>query len=88
MPLTKGLLDVLISHPCSHCGHKHEKEGRWFQTIGHYRCPSCGHSVRITYDDKVRLFDTNAHRAIVEPHPTSRSPVWGKRAGSGAVPRK
>ena len=31
MPLTSGLLDVLLSHPCPHCGHKHEKKGSWFQ---------------------------------------------------------
>ena len=64
MPLTKGLLDVILSHPCPHCGHKHEKKGHWFQTIGHYTCPACDRSVRITYDDKVHLFETNAHRAI------------------------
>jgi transposase-like protein len=77
MPLTKGLLDVLLSHPCPHCGHKQEKKGSWFQTIGHYRCPSCGHSVQITYEDKVGLFEANAHRALELPHPTSRSPVRG-----------
>ena len=32
MPLTKGLLDVLLSHPCPDCGHKHEKKGSWFKT--------------------------------------------------------
>jgi predicted RNA-binding Zn-ribbon protein involved in translation (DUF1610 family) len=64
MPLTKGLLDVLLSYPCPGCGHNQEKKGSWFKTIGHYPCPSCGHSVRITYDDKVRLFEASAHRAI------------------------
>jgi predicted RNA-binding Zn-ribbon protein involved in translation (DUF1610 family) len=64
MPLTKGLLDVLLSHPCPHCGHKQEKKGSWFKTIGHYTCPSCGHSVQLGYDAKIRLFEANAHRAI------------------------
>ena len=64
MPLTKGLLDVLLSHPCPHCGHKQEKKGSWFKTICHYTCPSCGHSVQMGYDEKIRLFDANAHRAI------------------------
>jgi len=31
--LTKGLLHVLLSHPCPRCGHKHEKKGSWFRTI-------------------------------------------------------
>ena len=65
MPLTKGLLNVLLSHPCPHCGHKHEKNGSWFQTMAHYSCSSCRNSVQMTYDDKVRLFETNAHRVIV-----------------------
>ena len=62
MPLTKGLLHVFLSHPCPHCGHKHEKMGAWFQTISHYDCLSCGQSVRMTYEDKVRLFEMNVHR--------------------------
>jgi transposase-like protein len=64
MPLTKGLLHVLLSHPCPDCGHKHEKKGSWFKTISHYNCPVCGNSVQMGYADKVRLFDANAHRAI------------------------
>ena len=64
MPLTKGLLDVLLSHPCPDCGHKHEKKGSWFKTITHYTCSSCGHSVRMGYDVKARLFEANANRSI------------------------
>ena len=64
MPLTSGLLDVLLSHPCPRCGHKQEKKGSWFKTISHYTCPSCGHSVQMGYDEQIRLFDANAHRAI------------------------
>ena len=62
MSLPKGLLHVFLSHPCPHCGHKHEKIGAWFQAINHYDCPSCGQSVRMTYEDKVRLFEINVHR--------------------------
>jgi ribosomal protein S27AE len=64
MPLTSGLLDVLLSHPCPRCGHRQEKKGSWFQTVGHYTCPTCGHSVRMAYDDKLRLFEAHAHWAI------------------------
>jgi DNA-directed RNA polymerase subunit RPC12/RpoP len=67
MPLTKGLLDVLLSYPCPHCGHKQEKKGSWFQTVGHYACWSCGQIVRMRYDDKLRLFEANAHRAADRP---------------------
>jgi hypothetical protein len=41
-----------------------EKKGSWFKTISHYTCPSCGHSVQMGYDEKIRLFEANAHRAI------------------------
>jgi transposase-like protein len=64
MPLTKGLLAVLLSHPCPRCGHSQEEKGSWFKTISHYTCSSCGHSVQMGYDAKVGLFEANAHRAI------------------------
>ncbi len=64
MLLTKSLLDVLLSYPCPHCAPSNKKKESWFQTIGHYTCPNCDRSVRITYDDKVRLFVANADRAI------------------------
>jgi len=62
MPLNRDLFQVLLSHPCPRCGHKQVKKGSWFKTISHYTCPSCGHSVEIGYDEKVRLFEANAHR--------------------------
>ena len=66
MPLTRGLLHVFLSHSCPHCDHKQEKMGRWFQSVrSSYSCPSCGQSVRMTYEDKVRLFETNVHRVVL-----------------------
>ena len=65
MPLTKGLLHVFLSHSCPHCGHKLKKMGAWFQTISRYDCSSCGQSVRMTYEDKVRLFETNVQRVVL-----------------------
>jgi hypothetical protein len=41
-----------------------KRKGSWFKTISHYTCPSCGHSVQMGYDEKIRLFEANAHRAI------------------------
>lgn len=66
MPLAKGLLGVLLSHPCPNCGHKQERKGSWFQTVRRYRCSSCNYEVPVTYETKVRLFEANAHRAIQE----------------------
>jgi hypothetical protein len=38
--------------------------GRAFKTVRHYLCGSCGEKVPMTYYDKLRLFEENAHRAI------------------------
>jgi len=64
MPLTAGLLGVLLPHTCPRCGHANERMGRAFKTVKHYLCGSCGEKVPMTYYDKLRLFEENAHRAI------------------------
>ena len=35
------LMNVLLSHPCPHCGHNHTKTRRWFSVIGNYQCAFC-----------------------------------------------
>jgi len=60
MPLSPALLNVLLTHPCPHCGHELQKRGSWFQTIAHYRCESCQRDVHIGYDGKLALFEKYA----------------------------
>jgi transposase-like protein len=62
MPLSTGLLGVLLAHACPHCGQPNERTGAAFKTLAHYVCGSCGQKVLMTYYDKIRLFEANADR--------------------------
>jgi hypothetical protein len=64
MPLSSVLAQVLLTHPCPHCGHKLEKKGSWFQAIARYQCEACFGPVRLTQDAKIKLFD--AYACLVE----------------------
>jgi hypothetical protein len=57
MPLSIALLDIPLTRPCPHCGHKLEKPGNWFSSIAHYRCPMCRQELRMTYEAKLALFE-------------------------------
>jgi hypothetical protein len=55
MPLPQ-LPDASFSHRCPHCGTARVNTGQWFRAIGGYKCEGCGNAVRVTYEDKVKLF--------------------------------
>jgi transposase-like protein len=57
MPLPVHLANVVLAHPCPHCGNLFQKTGGWFQNIGRYTCEVCKQAVRMTYSDKLALFD-------------------------------
>jgi DNA-directed RNA polymerase subunit RPC12/RpoP len=61
MSLDGKLMNVLLSHPCPHCGNNRIMHGRWFAVIGNYRCARCTQQVRMTYPAKVALFEGHAH---------------------------
>jgi hypothetical protein len=89
MPLSRALANVFLTYPCPHCGHKLEKPGAWFQSIGQYRCNACRRDVRIRYNDKAKLFD--AHIRLADNQRASTE--WGqtgKKTGdpgaAGAAP--
>jgi hypothetical protein len=46
---------------CPHCGHALVRKGAWFQTVRGFKCGGCWRMLRLTYDDKVALFDKHAH---------------------------
>jgi hypothetical protein len=60
LPLSNKLADVMLAHPCARCGHLLRRLGSWFMTAANYRCENCGAANRITYPQKVRLFEANA----------------------------
>ena len=57
MPLSNALLDIPLTRPCPHCGHKLEKTGNWFSSIAHYKCAKCRQELRMTYEAKLALFE-------------------------------
>ncbi|SEF12650.1 hypothetical protein SAMN05444161_8804 [Rhizobiales bacterium GAS191] len=63
MPLSRYLRDVLLTFFCPQCGHTLKKRGSWFMAGHHFKCEGCQREVRLTYDDKARLFARHAHLA-------------------------
>jgi predicted RNA-binding Zn-ribbon protein involved in translation (DUF1610 family) len=70
MALSEKLLDVVLTHPCPHCGHKLKQRGSWFQVRRQqYECPSCHHMVPMGYSDKVALFKKYDRREAIGQFP-------------------
>ena len=59
MPLAPRLLNVMLRHPCPHCGHTTERKGSFFNRAAHYTCTSCAKRVPLTSPEKQRLFDAS-----------------------------
>jgi|GraSoiStandDraft_4_1057263.scaffolds.fasta_scaffold931306_1 peptide subunit release factor 1 (eRF1) len=57
MPLSLSLASVLMTYGCPRCGLALTKTGQWFKVAGHFHCAQCGQSVRLTYTEKVALFE-------------------------------
>jgi transposase-like protein len=56
MPLSPRLRDKLFTFNCPQCRRALAKKGTWFMAITRFKCVGCGHSVPITYGDKLALF--------------------------------
>jgi hypothetical protein len=56
VPLSRDLFTVLMRCECPHCGHSYARNGSWFNSIRNYFCPRCRRQVRLTYQDKLKLF--------------------------------
>lgn len=57
MGLSIELNNVHLCFPCKYCNHAHVKAGRWFVTQSAFVCDGCGHTNRITYQQKMELFE-------------------------------
>jgi hypothetical protein len=60
--LSVALSYVLMTYDCPHCRSPVTKTGLWFKVAGHFRCAQCGQSVRLTYSEKLTLFERYADR--------------------------
>jgi len=55
MPLSPDLRDKLLTFNCLQCSHALAKKGAWFVGMSRFKCGGCGHTVPITYGDKIAL---------------------------------
>jgi hypothetical protein len=60
MGLSSDLDDVDLTMPCSNCLYALAKPGRWFRTISRFPYEKCQTTSRISYPEKVALFDRHA----------------------------
>jgi hypothetical protein len=63
MSLSSSLRHVYLTLKCELCGHLLVKEGVWFWTASTFKCQECKGERRLTYSDKVALFDKHLHLA-------------------------
>ncbi|RWE12304.1 MAG: hypothetical protein EOS23_10660 [Mesorhizobium sp.] len=61
MSLSPSLFSVGLTFQCPQCNFTVIKNGSWFQVVSHYRCDGCGREIRITYPDKIAIFQKHAH---------------------------
>ena len=61
MPLSITLRTIDLTFECPRCSHAFVNTGNWFMTIGRFTCEECRCEIRLTYDDKLALFERHAH---------------------------
>ena len=54
-----------LTFHCPYCTRAIVKKGEWFRTGPKFKCQECQHEVRLTYADKVALFEEHAHLVTV-----------------------
>ncbi|TIL30543.1 MAG: hypothetical protein E5Y32_27515 [Mesorhizobium sp.] len=67
MSLSPSLFSVGLTFQCPQCNFAVIKNGSWFQVVAHYRCEGCGREIRITYPDKIAIFQKHEHLATTPP---------------------
>ena len=60
MTLSRRLLHADLTFHCPHCGLAITKSGSWFKSIVQFKCQGCQREVRLTYTDKIALFEKHA----------------------------
>ena len=60
MPLSDSLRFVFLTVECPVCNHPLVKKGGWFRTVGRFKCAGCRNEIRLSYRDKIALFEKHA----------------------------
>ncbi|WP_292662902.1 hypothetical protein [Mesorhizobium sp.] len=62
MGLAEDLSDVALTFECPDCSHPAVRKGSALRTIPHFKCDGCNAKVRITYPQKLAIFEK--HRLL------------------------
>jgi transposase-like protein len=62
MGLAEDLFDVALTFACPDCSYPAIRKGSVLKTIAHFRCEGCNAKVRITYPQKLAIFEK--HRLL------------------------
>lgn len=73
MGLAEDLSDVALTFECPDCSHPAVRKGSALRTIAHFRCDGCNAKVRMTYPQKLAIFEK--HKLLAASSRQSR----GKR---------
>ncbi|TIX46316.1 MAG: hypothetical protein E5W81_23820 [Mesorhizobium sp.] len=57
MGLAENLSDVALAFECPNCSYPTVRKGSALKTIAHIRCERCDAKVRITYPQKLAIFE-------------------------------
>jgi hypothetical protein len=57
MALSPSVHSVDLTFNCPHCGYPMVKPGSWFKAAKGFKCRSCKSNIRLTYTNKLALFD-------------------------------
>lgn len=57
MGLAKDLSNVALTFHCPDCSYPAVRKGSALRTIAHFRCHGCNAKVRITYQQKLAIFE-------------------------------
>jgi hypothetical protein len=60
MTLSQDMCDQLMTLECGKCGLGLTRTGSWFRSANRFKCQGCKTEARITYPDKLRLFNRAA----------------------------
>lgn len=62
MGLAEDLSDVALTFECPDCSHPAVRKGSALRTVAHFKCDGCNAKVRITYPQKLAIFEK--HRLL------------------------
>jgi transposase-like protein len=65
MALSPSFHSVNLTFVCPQCGHPLVKPGSWFKAAKGFKCNSCKSDIRLTYTNKLALFDL--YRRPIQP---------------------